>query len=86
MTALQGQSGAGMVPMHISKSRAAANADMNGKRVSRGCVVSWHGLRYVVTSVSNGTLIASPLSVSGRPDKLLHDFFCSCHAVQVVTP
>lgn len=87
MTALQGQSGAGMVAMHIGKPRPRQrkSADMNGKRITRGCIVSWHGLRYVVNSTVGAELYAHPLNVAGRPDKLVHTFLL-CSTVQVVTP
>lgn len=83
MSAIQGQSGAGMVPMHISKPRAA-NADMNDRPVIRGCIVSWHGLRYRVTLVRLGALQAYPISRSGQRVSMVVRTF-SCSSVQVVT-
>jgi hypothetical protein len=60
-----------------------SNLDRNGRLVKRGCVVSYHGIRYQVHKVSRGWFWGRRLHLNGvnpaeLPDRLL------CEVVQVV--
>ena len=78
MNAIQGQSGAGMLPDYMG------NTDINGKSIKRGCTVSWHGKRYQAFKIGFGAFSAYPLDISGRPDHTTLEIL-SCRTVQVVT-
>ncbi len=57
-----------------------SNLDLTGARVVRvGCLVSWHGLRFVVAKVQAGTCVPLHPSDSFPPR-------VPCCAVQVVVP
>lgn len=85
MSTLQGQSGAGMVPMHISAPKAPY-VDMRGVRVKRGVTVSWHGWRAVVLAVRKGHCHVQFLPAFTARTGYEGKCWFPCHNVQVVTP
>jgi hypothetical protein len=62
---------------HSQKVVGLSNLDLTGyRRVKRGCIVSWHGLRFTVSKVNRGYCYPVQPSAAGH--------FVLCRSVQVV--
>jgi len=65
----------------IMKTPRKSNFDLTGQKlVKRGDVVSWHGIRGLVSRVRTGTLYP----VAGTPLHTAVGAFVDCNSVQVV--
>lgn len=60
-----------------------SNLDINGRLVKRGCIVSWHGLRYQVVRVRMGRCVGAEISPWGVPRREARTRLV-CESVQVV--
>jgi hypothetical protein len=72
-------SGAALPP-----SSRRSNLDLNGRLVKRGSVVSFHGLRYLVSKTNRGFCYCKVMSISGRVHPFTLLVMYPCESVQVV--
>lgn len=72
------RSGPSVAPSRLS------NLDVNSRLVKRGLAVSFHGLRYRVSSVRSGYCYCKPMSLSGRVSPFALLVMYRCESVQVV--